>query len=403
MKILIAITSCHAHRMLQQAQRETWIADIPTGVDYRFFLGAPLVIAARDEIILDVPDDYFGLIYKTCGLARWALECGYDFLFKCDIDTLVNPQQLIASDFANYDYVGGLNYPFASGGSGYWLSQKAMQIIARQSPEIGPEDVFVAKILGNKQIVLHNEPDRYLFYPGSEIGLKTITFHISSCVGEPYQADQMRIYYRQMKQIQKNKRLSLTFDDGPNSTCTRALLRILKRHGVLATFFLIGAKVACDPETAKAVADAGHVIANHTFTHPNLCTLGFTSVVAEITRCADALSSSSREYLRPPGGDYNEDTVRAAQELGMKLVMWDIDGFDWKLRTSAEIEKCIDSQIEDGGIVLLHDGDSSAEDGDRWATVHAVDKLIPRYQAEGFEFVLLPEMLLPGAPRKVAL
>jgi hypothetical protein len=206
MRILIAITSCHAHRPLQQAQRETWIADIPAeAADYKFFLGSPVIEdSAPDEIfLLPVPDDYLGLIYKTCGLVQWAIGRGYDFLFKCDHDTLVNPRLLLASDFAQHDYVGGLNAPFASGGSGYWLSRRAMNIVAIASPRSGAEDVFVADLMQRNEIPLHDD-HRYKFQPGSTIDRDTITYHLgaSSRLGRPYEAAQMYEAWREMKALE---------------------------------------------------------------------------------------------------------------------------------------------------------------------------------------------------------
>ena len=83
--------------------------------------------------------------------------------------------------------------------------------------------------------------------------------------------------------------------------------------------------------------------------------------------------------------------------------MWDVDGLDWKLKTADEIVDHIAAQIgtlDDGGIVLLHDGDSEDPNGNRWATVEATERVITHYRAKGFEFVPLSEMTLPRKPRK---
>jgi peptidoglycan-N-acetylglucosamine deacetylase len=110
-------------------------------------------------------------------------------------------------------------------------------------------------------------------------------------------------------------------------------------------------------------------------------------------------------YFRPPEGKYDDGVIQYLNSAlwDVKLVMWDIDGFDWTLKTADEICAVVDEQIGDGGIILLHDGDSTTPNGDRWATVEATDRLITKYKTQGFEFVPLSEMELPGNPRKVSL
>ena len=184
MRALIAILSCHRDRPWQQAQRDTWIKDIPVGTDYVFCLGQPNFSTSPDEVFLDVPDDSNGLPYKTRAMANWALTRGYDFVFKCDIDNFVVPGLMLTSDFAQHDFTGGRNQYFASGGAGYWLSRKAMHIVGVSDPSgYGPaEDVFVAKALSANGVELHADP-RYKFSPGDVFDATTITYHLSSVRG----------------------------------------------------------------------------------------------------------------------------------------------------------------------------------------------------------------------------
>lgn len=180
MKLLIAILSCHALRHCEKAERDTWITEIPQGVDYKFFLGNPTSTLENDEVFLDVDDAFQGVTEKTVALYRWALEKGYDYTYKCDLDTLVRPQLLLRSGFEQNDYVGGYNEGFASGGSGYCLSRKALQVVVDGKYEPGPaEDWNIANALREKGILLHGD-DRYVFRPGYKMNDDTISYHLSS-------------------------------------------------------------------------------------------------------------------------------------------------------------------------------------------------------------------------------
>jgi peptidoglycan-N-acetylglucosamine deacetylase len=192
------------------------------------------------------------------------------------------------------------------------------------------------------------------------------------------------------------KKLSLTFDDGPSPPCTEALLAVLSHYSVPATFFMIGERMTAQEATARRVEQAGHVIGNHTRTHRNLCGATVADLDREINRWG--------QYFRPPGGHCDDAMLEYLRRYDIQLVMWDVDGRDWELRTAEEIVACLAEQIagleRESGIVLLHDGDSNDLDGNRWATVEATDRIITRYRALGFEFVPLSQMTLPREPRK---
>lgn len=183
MKVLIAILSCHALRHLEQAQRDTWIKDIPAGVDYKFFLGYPLLDNTDDEVFTAVGDDLDSLTLKMKSIFRWSLYHDYDFVFKCDLDTLVRPALLLSSGFEAHDYSGGLNGFFASGGAGYWLSKNARAAaIADDRDQKQAEDVHTAQAVIDRGMVLHAD-SRYKFHPGAQLTPDTISYHLSSVRG----------------------------------------------------------------------------------------------------------------------------------------------------------------------------------------------------------------------------
>ncbi len=137
MRPLIAITSCHKYRDRADAQRETWLKDLPAdSADVKFFLGQGGAAQRDDEVILDVDDGYYGLVAKVQAICKWALEQGYEHMFKTDDDVYVQPGRLLSSGYEAYDYAGrlrgpsgGYPAPYASG-LGYWLNRNAMRVLA---------------------------------------------------------------------------------------------------------------------------------------------------------------------------------------------------------------------------------------------------------------------------------
>lgn len=193
-----------------------------------------------------------------------------------------------------------------------------------------------------------------------------------------------------------SKKLALTYDDGPNDPHTMRLLEVLERHQVRATFFMIGQFVRQRPEIARAVASAGHVIGNHTFTHPNLIFSSLRQTRAELEQCERILSDVVGEHsrlFRPPFGGRRRGTLRIARSLGLEPVMWNVTGWDWKTTLPEYVERRVSAQIRGGDVILLHDGGHRRIGADRAHTVEATDRIINRYKAQGYEFVTVPEMM----------
>lgn len=189
------------------------------------------------------------------------------------------------------------------------------------------------------------------------------------------------------------KKLSLTFDDGPNYPLTDILLNVLRRHNVPATFFPIGQREA--RSSSFIINGYGFEFGNHTWSHRVLLGASYEEMEREINGCG--------RYFRPPEGRYDARMLEYLKLHNIQLVLWDIDSFDWAIKTAAEICGVIDEQVGDGGIILFHDGDSNNPEGDRWATIEATERVITKYKDAGYEFVPLSEMELPGVPRMVSL
>jgi peptidoglycan/xylan/chitin deacetylase (PgdA/CDA1 family) len=185
--------------------------------------------------------------------------------------------------------------------------------------------------------------------------------------------------------------LALTYDDGPHPRNTPALLDVLSRHSVHATFFVIGDCVARQPELTREVARAGHVIANHTYGHPRLIFCPPGRVRRELSDCRRVLADTVGEHShlwRPPYGGRLPHVMRVAANMGLQAVLWTVNPIDWEPRTADALEKHVAAQVRGGDVILLHDGG-----GERLHTVQATDRLIHRFKNQGYEFVTVPEMM----------
>ena len=192
-----------------------------------------------------------------------------------------------------------------------------------------------------------------------------------------------------------SKQIALTYDDGPNDPHTMKLLDVLAKHGVRATFFMIGHYVQQRPDIARAVAQAGHFVGNHTFTHPLLIFKSAEQTRTELVKWRSALQDAIGEHsnlFRPPFGGRRPATLRVARSLGLETVMWNVTGYDWNAPPAAVIEKKVARQMRGGDVILLHDGGHRAMGADRAQTVIATDSLIHQYKDQGYEFVTTEEM-----------
>lgn len=179
--------------------------------------------------------------------------------------------------------------------------------------------------------------------------------------------------------------IALTYDDGPADPDTFRLLDVLAKHGIRATFFMIGQFVRERPEIVRAVAAAGHLIGNHTMTHPLLLTRSHRVVQQQLQDCNHALEDAlgaAVKWFRPPHGSRRPDILRAARELGLTTVMWNAMGYDWKPTTPEAVERHIlrsfhkNQRRGNATNALLHDGGQAEHGQDRSHTVLATDRLI---------------------------
>jgi peptidoglycan-N-acetylglucosamine deacetylase len=191
------------------------------------------------------------------------------------------------------------------------------------------------------------------------------------------------------------RQLALTYDDGPNDPHTMHLLEVLAKHEVHATFFLIGRYVQQRPEIAREILKAGHIVGNHTFTHPLLIFKSAAEIRQELSDCRSALQDTIGAHsnlFRPPFGGRRPATLRIARELALEPVMWNVTGYDWNAPPSTTIEQKVAKQIRGGDVILLHDGGHKHMGADRLQTVLATNRLIAKYKSEGYGFATIAQM-----------
>ena len=177
--------------------------------------------------------------------------------------------------------------------------------------------------------------------------------------------------------------VALTFDDGPGDD-TPAILALLRRYDVTATFCLIGVHVRARPDLVRAIARDGHTLCNHTWHHDmRLGTRSPDAIRADLQRTNDelqrAVPGAPIRYFRHPGGKWTPAAVSVAQEMGMASIGWDVDPGDWNVRAypsgsalTNHIITNVRTHVHPGAIVLSHDGG-----GVRTSTVAAYRTLIP--------------------------
>lgn len=181
--------------------------------------------------------------------------------------------------------------------------------------------------------------------------------------------------------------IALTFDDGPTAGATDELLGGLAARGVRATFFLCGYRMEMFPELPARIAEDGHELAVHGFSHAYLQNLPQEAVAAELSDTAaliSELSGCAARAFRPPGGLYSDAVRRAAEEAGLYLALWSVDPHDWRDRDASLIARRILSEARAGCVVLLHDLYRTSAD----AALAVVDAL----QSQGWEFVTVSEL-----------
>jgi peptidoglycan/xylan/chitin deacetylase (PgdA/CDA1 family) len=192
---------------------------------------------------------------------------------------------------------------------------------------------------------------------------------------------------------QKAPQIALTFDDGPYPPYTSFLLDVLDRYQIPASFFWLGICVDRSPALAQAIHQKGHWIGLHGYDHRSFATLSPTQLKQDLERTKDAIvnacqsSSPTLIDVRPPNGLFTPQTLRLLNQWGYRPVMWSVIPEDWVHPGAAIVVQRVLDQVQNGSIIVLHDGCYGGRD-----VAETVDRLIPALLNQEYEFVTINQL-----------
>ena len=184
------------------------------------------------------------------------------------------------------------------------------------------------------------------------------------------------------------KKIAVTFDAAWSAEDTDELIEILKKHNARATIFALGDWVDKNPDAVKKFHKSGHEMANHSNTHASFSKISREEIKKEILDCnrkIEAITGVSPKLVRAPSGDYDTKSIEVAESLGMKIIQWDCDSLDWKLLSVDEMYSRITSKVQNGSILLFHNGVEN--------TPEALDKILTKLKKDGYKFVTVSELI----------
>ena len=191
---------------------------------------------------------------------------------------------------------------------------------------------------------------------------------------------------------EREKVLYLTFDAGYENGNTAKILDALKKHNAPATFFLVGNYLNREPELVKRMVAEGHIVGNHTATHPDMSKIqSEEKFAAELNTLSEkykeVTGNEMKKFYRPPQGKFSEENLKTAQKLGYKTIFWSLAYVDWYENDQPPIESAMQtltSRVHPGAIVLLHSTSST--------NAEIMDDILTEWEKMGYTFKSLEEL-----------
>ena len=183
----------------------------------------------------------------------------------------------------------------------------------------------------------------------------------------------------------------LSFDAAWGNEDTMILMDILAKYNVKVTFFMTGGWVNKFPEDVQYIAEQGHDLGNHSLSHKEMSKLSEAEIREELQAVHDKvkeLTGIEMDLFRPPYGDYDDEVITTAQDIGYFTIQWDVDSLDWKDYGAASIVKtvCNHKNLKNGSIILMHNGAKY--------TPEALESVIQGLLAQGYEIVPISELII---------
>ena len=188
-----------------------------------------------------------------------------------------------------------------------------------------------------------------------------------------------------------DKCVSLTFDAAWGNEDTQTLIDILGRYGVKATFFVVGNWAEKYPESVKALAEAGHEVMTHSDDHAHFASLSREQIIENLNRGCEkieAVTGVRPTLFRCPYGEYNDNVIQTAEDMGIRTIQWSVDSLDWKDLGAGEITRRVTGSAGPGDIILFHNAAKH--------TPEALPGIIEFFLQNGYRMVPVSELLLQG-------
>ena len=188
------------------------------------------------------------------------------------------------------------------------------------------------------------------------------------------------------------KVIYLTFDCGYENGHTDQILEVLAAHDVKAAFFVVGSYLRDQPELVRRMAEEGHTVGNHTWSHPDMSAIrDETAFASQLSQVRDAYREITGQempmYYRPPQGIYSQENLSMAQALGYRTVFWSLAYVDWKQDAQPSEKEAMEkltARVHPGAVVLLHNTSAT--------NAAILDRLLTAWQSMGYRFGTLDEL-----------
>ncbi|WP_328500261.1 polysaccharide deacetylase family protein [Streptomyces sp. NBC_00457] len=226
--------------------------------------------------------------------------------------------------------------------------------------------------------------------PQARRALKPSAYRLQPLTGHgPPRAAARRLLVRREPFLRisgRGRTMVLTFDDGPDPRYTPDILDTLQAYDVRAMFFVCGEMAAENPDLVERMADEGHVVGNHTWSHPLLTRLTRKQIRSEMKRTCEVIEDASGEWprwFRAPYGAWNRAAFQLGAELGMEPLAWTVDTLDWTEPGARTIVDRVENGAAPGVVVLAHDAG-----GDRSESVRALRDYLPQLLDDGYHITV---------------